>query len=163
MNKPFGFRGTLTPQSAFKDVADDLVFESILVSIKDGVFEVGYDQEEEKERAMKIANALVASWSKRNNIKIEVNFNHSWKVKPDGNKDLFLNLHDGIKVTDRVITNTVTIQAGAYIINPHGDSYSFANDIETVWKAESDETLALALKYFHEEVIDLFRNNKISQ
>jgi len=67
MNKPFGFRGTLTPQSAFKDVADDLVFESILVSIKDGVFEVGYDQEEEKERAMKIANALVASWSKRNN------------------------------------------------------------------------------------------------
>lgn len=154
MNKPFGFRGTLAPQSAFKEVVDVLNFGNILVSIKNGIFEVGYDQEDEKERALIIANALIASWSKRNNIKIKVDFNQSWKVELDGSKFIGLDLHDGIKVTDHVITNTVTIRGKGHIIKHYADSYSFANDIGIVRKAEKDKTLELALGYFYREVVD---------
>lgn len=156
MNKPFGFRGALGPKSAFDKVEDSLSFGNILILIKDGIFEVGYDKEDEKERALRISSSLIASWSKRNNIKIEIEFNQSWKMQPDGNRFIGINLHDEIKATDRIITTTATIKGMAYIIKPQYDSYSFSNDVENARNSEKDETLALALKYFHEEVV----NNK---
>lgn len=152
--KPFGFRGTLTPKSAFKEIEENHSFKNILVSIKNGIFEVGYDKEDEKDRALKIANALIASWSKRNNIKIEIEFNQSWQVKPGTNKFIAMGLHDEVKAVDQVVTTTVTMKVMAYIVKSHSNSYSFTEDIEIAKKAETDETLAEALKHFHDEVID---------
>ena len=142
IDKKYGFRGTLEPSGAFKDIKEELIFGNIKIIIKDGVFEVGYDHIDEKERAYKIANSIIASWSKRNNLKITIEFNQEWEVKPDGNRFVSIGVYDEVKLSDRVITSSVTIQGKAFIVKPHNDSYSFTNDIDIVRKAEQDETLA---------------------
>ncbi len=153
MEKPFGSRGSLTPSAAFKDIEETFNIDRIGFSIKNSIFEVGYDQDSDKERALKIANALIASWSKRNGIKAEYNFNQTWMTQPSEGKSLGINLSEEVPVRERVITTTVTTKGMAYIVRSKTDSYSFANDVEMAKKAEKDETLTLALKYFHDEVI----------
>lgn len=153
MNKSFGFRGMLKPQSLFKDVQDNILYGNILIFVNNGIMEVGYDREDEKSRALKIANLFIANSSKRNNTHIDVDFNEAWRIKPGGNRDISISVGEEITLNDRVVMNTVSIMGVANIVNVHSDSYSFTNDIESVRKAVQDETLALALKYYHEEVV----------
>lgn len=156
-NKPFGIRGGLTPASAFQDIKEDILYDGgIVVSIYDKIFEIGYDKEEDKERAEKIAQDYLAFWSFGNGIKAEALLNMSWKPNPNGNRDIGIEAHEDIKVHDRVITS-VSIKGMAYIVKPHSDSYSFMNYTDLVKKAERDQTLSWALKYFYDEVLNTKR------
>jgi len=154
MNNKYGLRGELNPKSAFKEVDQFFFIENISFNIKNCLLEIGYDNTEDKEKALRMANTLLASWSKRNHIKVTAEFNISWEVKPNGGKSISMCVNDQIKTTDRVVTTSVIMKAMAYIIKPISDSYSFLNDVENVKKAEKDKTLSLVLSYFHEEIID---------
>lgn len=153
MNKSFGFRGSITSQSAVKDIDDKLLFGNIEVSVENSVFEVGFDNESERDEAMKIANSLLASWSLRNSVLISVDFNQSWRTQPSSNRSVSIKVSDEIHANDRVITTSVIMKGMTYIIKPIGDNYSFANDVRIAQRAVKDETLFLALKYFHKEVV----------
>lgn len=152
-NKPFGIRGELTPPGAFRDIIDDIIFDGgIVISVHDKLLEVGYDKEEDKECAQKIAQSLIVSWSFRNGTKVGAMLNTSWKPDSNGNKVIGLELVENIKVHDRVIT-TVKVKTMAYIVKKHSDSYSFMNDTDLVKKVEKDQVLSLVLRYFYDEVL----------
>jgi len=150
MNKLFGFRGSINPSSAFTDIIDSINYDNdITISIKNGVFEVGFDKEGNREEASKIANNYINSWMMRNGIKINVDFNQTWKPNINGNKDINIDLHEDLAVHDRVTTTTMSLGCGTFIVNKN-DSYSFQNDTDIVKKSQKDETLSLALKYYAE-------------
>lgn len=153
MNNKYGLRSELNPKSAFKEMDQSFSIENIFFTIKNCLLEIGYNNEGDKEKALRMANNLIASWSKRNHIKATIEFTQSWEVKPTSGRSISMCVSDDIKTTDR-ITTSVIIKAMAYIVKPIGDSYSFSNDIETVKKAEKDKTLSLVLNYFHEEIVD---------
>jgi hypothetical protein len=157
-NKPFGMRGSLSPFEVFRDLKDVIIHEgSIVVSVYDGLLEVGYEREEDKERALKIANDFLAAWSFRNGIKAQAAFNTWWKNHDGNNRAKSIDLVENVTVSDRRITTTQTQKGMAYIIKNQNDSYSFANDTDIVKKAEKDSTLSLVLGYFYEEVLDADR------
>lgn len=156
-NKPFGIRGDISP--SIKDIDNDFVYDDrISISVYDGVFEVGYDTEEDKNRALKIAVILINGWSFRN-FKICVDFNQSWKPDSHGNKTIGISVHDSLSVKDRVIITTTTKRDMSYVVKQKYDSYHFSNDLDITKKAEKDETLSLVLDYFHDEVLGAERPN----
>ena len=150
-NKPFGIRGDINPP--IKDIDDDFVYDNgISISVHDGVFEVGYDREEDENRARKIAAIFINEWS-FSNFKICVDFNQSWKLDSHGNKTIGISVHDSLSVKDRVIITTTTKIGMSYVVKQKHDSYSFTNNINIVKKAEKDSTLFLVLGYFCDEVL----------
>ncbi|MFA5996957.1 MAG: hypothetical protein WC791_00550 [Candidatus Paceibacterota bacterium] len=152
--KPFGIRGTLFPKGTFKDVSNDILHNDMLISIHDEIIEVGFNIEEDRTRAEKIARDYIASWSFRNNTKATSDFCQSWKPDVNGNKVIELNLHEDLGVSDHhIVTTTVTIKGLSYVIKPLGDSYSFENDADILNKKNGDETLSLVLQYYHNEVM----------
>jgi hypothetical protein len=156
-DKPFGIRGSLIPATAFKDIKEDIAYDSgIIFSVHDKIIEVGYDKKEDAERAKKIAKDFIASWSFRNGIKVEARFNTSWKPDQNANKITELELHENIKTHDRV-TTTVIRKGITYHVKQRNDSYSFTNDTGFVKKTEQDKVLSLVLKYFYEEVLEAER------
>lgn len=150
MNKLFRFRGTINPAPAFTDVTDSINYDNnIIISIKDGIFEIGFDKEENKTEALKIAENYINSWMLRNRIKIDVDFNQTWKPNINNNKDIGLRLNENLSMSDRILSTTMKVGCGYFVINKN-DSYAFHNDTDMVKKAQKDETLSLALKYYTE-------------
>jgi len=151
MNKPFGIRGSLQPP--IKDIENKFNFDAFSISIKDGVFEIGFDNAEDEEQARILVRQLLDSWSFRNNHKIEVNLNQKWKPLPEGKRHIEIELHEHIGISDRVMT-TVISERMAYVVVQSEDSYHFSNDIEMVRKASSNEALASALSFYSGEVLE---------
>jgi hypothetical protein len=153
-DKPFGIRGDLIPIGDFKEINEDITHDGgLVVSIHDGIFEIGYENETEKIRAQKIAEEYIAWWSFRNVRKISVNLNMSWKPDGKGHRRVEIMLVENIGINDRLIT-TVIKKEMSYVVKQHADSYCFSNDVELVKKAENDEVLSLVLKYYYDEVLN---------
>ena len=156
--KPFGFRGSITPPSLIKDLNEEWELEGISFSVKNGVFEAEFSDKKDKEKALLIANSFIATWNFRHNTKLTVNFNHSWEPKDDGNVTHSLNLSETVKVTDRVITeqtiaHRVSFEVKARIVG-RSDSASFLANQSLVEKSLKDKTLRQALGFYSEEVVD---------
>ncbi len=151
--KPYGIKGILNPASAFKDVRDDIDYGGgVVVSIENSVFEVGYDRESDKDIAKEIANDFVRSWAFRNSLKINIDFNVSWKPSQTG-KTIGLEIKDGVHAHDRTIMTTIAVLPARYVVAT-ADSYSFKTDFDIAKKAQKDRTLSVVLNYYYGEVID---------
>jgi hypothetical protein len=153
MNTLYGIRGNIKPE--LKDLKNDFLYDDIFsIHIDSGLFEIGFEKSTDKERAYKIGETFIQSFNSRTGLKLEVDFNGSWKPDIKGNRVSNFSLSDSVGISDRQkITTTVQIKGMAYIVKPEYDSYNFSNDIEMVLKAEKDETLSKALKYYSEEVL----------
>ncbi len=158
MNKPYGFRGELKGYP-WHDLAEEFENDGISFKIAVGLMEVGYDKQVDEQKARDMAQNYIRIHNFSNPHKIIVDFNHSWKPNATGGRDLSLSLSDSFSVEDRVQiqtqTHQVNIQGRAYIVSQQAhDSASFTNDTTLVNKALKDPTLAEALEYFSEEVVD---------
>lgn len=159
MNKPFGTQGEIA-NFPFKDLQETFYNQGgIEIEIKDGIMFIGVDDESKLNSAKELARLYLSIWSERQNIKIGVDFNHTWKTNPQGGKDHFLELHDGVKVTERVqiqtVTHQVTMQGKARIVTQQmHDSASFTNDSPVLKKALKYPALKSALQHFSQEVVD---------
>ena len=159
MNKPCGTQGEII-NFPFKDIQDIFYNQNgIELEIKDGILYVGVDDETKLEEAKEVARLYLSAWSERQNIKVGVDFNHTWKTNARGIQDHFIKMYDYVKVTDRVqiqaVTHQIEIRATASLVTQKMyDSASPAEDTLMVNKALKDSTLKKALFYFSEEVID---------
>lgn len=151
-NKPFGIRGTLFPKELFDSMVTNISHGDMCISVSDGIFEVGFDKEEDKVHAEKIARDIIASWSFRNNTKATIEFNQSWKQDSGVGHTLEIMNHEDIQVSDRAITTTATILGLSYVVKPISDSYDFENDADIIIN-NSDATLTLILQYYYNEVL----------
>lgn len=159
MNKPFGIQGEIA-NFPFKDLQETFYNQDgIEIEVKDSIMFIGVDDESKLDNAKELARLYLSIWSERQNIKVGVDFNHTWKTNPQGGKDHFLELHDSVKVTERVQIQTVThqanIQGKARIVTQEmHDSASFTNDSSVLKKALKYPTLKSALLHFSQEVVD---------
>jgi hypothetical protein len=159
MNKLCGAQGEIV-NFPFKDVHDIFYNQNgIEIEIKEGNLYVGVDDEAKLDEAKELAHLHLFAWSLRQNIKVGVDFNHTWKTNAQGNQDNFLDLHDNVRVVDHLqiqtVTHQVSIKGSALIVTQEmHDSASPANDTSMVNKALKDKTLKNALRYFSEEVVD---------
>src|SRR5438046_1366950 len=98
MNKTFGIQGWIR-NFPFKDLAETFYDkDGIEIEVREGVMYVGVDDENKLTDAEELACLYLLSWSERQNLKVEVSFNHSWKSNPYGGKDINVELHDEIKI-----------------------------------------------------------------
>jgi hypothetical protein len=160
MNKPYGAQGEIA-NFPFKDVHAPFYNDNgIEIEVKDGILYVGVDNESKLEKAKELARTYLSAWSLRQNIKVGVDFNHTWKTNVRGNEAHFLELHETAQVSDRVQIQTVTHQGtrnatgrAKIVTQQMYDSASPANDTPMVNKALQDTTLKNALRYFSEEIV----------
>jgi hypothetical protein len=161
MNKSYGAQGEIA-NFPFKDVHAPFYNDNgIEIEIKDGILYVGVDDESKLEKAIELARTYLSAWSLRQNIKVGVDFNHTWKTNAQGDEAHFLELHETAQVTDRVQIQTVTHQVtrnargiAKVVTQQMYDSASPANDTPMVNKALKDTTLNNALRYFSEEIVN---------
>lgn len=158
MNTPYGLRAELQGYP-WKDIAEEFENDGIKIKVAVGIMEVGYDKEEDGEKAKKIAQLYVNSQNFRNGKKITANFNHTWKPSVSRGRHFSQMLNDQINMNDRLQGQSQTHQASitgrAYIVSAQmRDNASFINDSVMVDKALRDEILAEALDYFSKEVVE---------
>lgn len=150
--KPYGIRGTLN--IALKDVHDDIpVSNNMIVSVRDNVMAVGYEDPKDKEKAELLGHTYCHAWTFRTRERVSVAFNAFWQPDENKNKTIGISLHDTITAHTRIQT-TVVRKGLTFVVKQDNDSYSFLNDTDMVAKALRDNTLAMALGYYHEEVLD---------
>lgn len=158
MNTPYGLRAELQGY-LWKDIAEEFEKDGIKIKVVNGIMEVGYDKEEDGEKAKKIVQLYINSQNLRSGKKVTADFNHTWRPNASGGADYRISLSDTLNVDERVQaqiqTHQVSISGRAYIVNQQmHDSASFSNDSAMVDKALKDEILDKALGYFSEEVVD---------
>ena len=159
MNKEFGAQGHIE-NFPFRDLNETVLDkDGVIIEVKDGIMYVEADTENLLESAIMYADLYLAIWTKRQNLKVTVDFNHKWKLNKNGGKDINLEFNDSVSVIDRVQTKTfvsdVSIQGRARIISQEmHDSASFLNDTSVFYKALNHPVLKQALLYFSEEVVD---------
>ena len=152
----YGFRGAIEPSIEFKDFSDDFVIDGISFRVHNNLFEVGYNDKNLEEKAIRLAKNYINVWIFNNNIKIKIDFNHTWKLKDDGGKFHNLELKDSVRVSERVIIKTMTysIKAMARIVNPKFDSKAFSSYTELAEKSLLSEALQKAIAYYSQEILD---------
>lgn len=155
-SKNYGFWGKLEPIHEFNNLHELFEIEGITFSIKNTLFEVGYDDINLEAKAKQLTQHYIDAWIFNNNRKITIDFNHSWKLKNTGGKLHGLELGDTMRITERVIVKTMTysIKAMARIVKPGYDSASFFSHTELAEKSLKNEALGKALEYYSQEVID---------
>lgn len=158
MNKPFGMRAELQG-FPWKDLAEEIEKDGILIKIANGIMDVGYDNEQDKEKAKRVAKLYIYAQSLRAGQKIKASFNHTWRTNASGDTDRDVSLGDQVSTSDRVqiqtLTHEVSITGRASIVTQEmHDSASFSNDTAMVSKALRDLTLEKALSYFSDEAIN---------
>lgn len=155
--KLFGFKGVITPTAVIKDLKETWEQAGISYSIMDGVFEVRYSNRDEKNKALQTAQLYIQSWNFQHDTKLSIDFNHYWEPKNGGGSLHNISLHDSIRFSDRVTTQTIThtlsFSVKAKIIGK-SDSASFVANQNMVEKSLKSETLRKALQYYAEEVVD---------
>jgi hypothetical protein len=156
MDTPFGLRGRIEPVGPFEKQQSfsDGPFE---VSIQEGVVEVGYQQESQAEAARTLIARYLAAFNYTNNTHHRANLNQSWQVTPEGAKAIGVSVFDQLKVTDAVLTTSVTHTADAYIVIGSHDSSHLSNQSTLLRKCQKDPALNAAVQHFSEEVIDAAR------
>ena len=159
MNREFGAQGQIE-NFPFKDINETILDkDGVIIEVKDGIMYVEADSGNLLDSVIMYANLYLAIWTKRQNLKVTVNFNHKWKLNNNGGKDIRLEFNDSISLIDRVQTKTfthdVSIQGRARIISQGmHDSASFQNDTLVFYKALKHPVLKQVLLYFSEEVMD---------
>ncbi len=154
MNTPFGFQGAIWSSVAFDGPTDTFTVDGITMTVEGGVFSVGYQREDQEQEARRLVAALIEAWMFRHNAKLSVDFNQSWRVEADRHRSVFVNLQG-------VARGTATAYGMVTVRDEHGNDvtqvinpYSFANDQRLAENAYNDHTLATALRYFVQEVIE---------
>jgi len=146
----YGLRGMIQPASFFKENEELFNIDDFSVSVNRGVIEIGFEDITRNDQAKIIVDQLLSGLSIDNNIKFYVDLNESWEKKTDGSSDFNINISDSIKSYD-VITVTKKLSM-SYVIEKF-NSRNLKNQIDLVKKCQKDKSLALALKYFNEEVV----------
>ena len=81
---------------------------------------IGVDDENKLDTAKELAGLYLSIWSKRQNIKVWVDFNHKWRLNVQEGKNINIELHDTVKTNDRIqvktFTHDVTIQGTSRIV-----------------------------------------------
>lgn len=151
----YGIRGSIESRHTnLSDLVEDFIHGSFTVKVLDNVIEIGFENEGDLERAIRFGKLLLDAWSLQTGLKIIVNFNQSWQPTSQGGRLVSISLNETIKVSDRLKTTVKIIRSLGYVIKLKSDSHSFSNNIDIVSKAVKDETLARALDYFSQEVIE---------
>ena len=158
MNTLYGFSVDLKGYPWY-DLAEEFEQDGIKFKVAMGRMEIGFEKEEEVEKAKMLAQTYINAQSLRTGQKIHLEFNHSWQPNASGGKHHSLTLSEEVKVSDRVQigrqTHQVTITGMVSIANQQiHDSASFINDKIMVEKALKDSTLEQALGYYSQEVVE---------
>jgi hypothetical protein len=154
MDTTFGFRGTITPADILRGHKESFTTGHFQISIEDGVYEIGYEDETLADDAKEVAARYIAAYSFNRDRSFELDLNQSWRKNTDGTKSIAISLTDRVHITDElgIMTTSVTIAGKASIVKAF-DSRDFDNETELVRKSFSDPALAKALQYFSEEVV----------
>jgi hypothetical protein len=153
MNTKFGLRGTIQPLIAFNGSTESFSIEGFPIEIQEGVLEIGFENANMKEKAREIVDQLLSAFSVRSNKKYSIKLDTSWETNSEGVRNIGIEIGEEIKLSDRVITNKIE-KGLTYSVIEKFDSNALVNDIAMVQKCQKDKTLALAIKYFNEEIID---------
>jgi hypothetical protein len=155
MNTKYSLRGVLEPSYPFEKLVEDIAIDNIKIHIQDNILEAGYDTDLDETKARNIVDQMTKLWSLVHEIKIHIELNQKWELKPNDNKNIFIELHDEAKVQDFVRLNQATITGRARIIKPDlFDSSAFKNNLPLLKKSLTNAALQTALIYFHEEILD---------
>lgn len=154
MNTNFGLGGTIQPASAFKDRSESFTIDNFQIQITGALLEIGFENDDESENARLVVDQLLGGLSMDNNLRFTIDLNQAWKTEPEGGRALSITISETVNVSDRIVTTTTIIKKGLSYIVSKFDSYDLKNQVELVSKCQKDPTLALAVKYFSEEVID---------
>lgn len=155
--KPFGFKGSILPVSAIKDLSESWEQDGILFFIKEGFFEVSYSTKKDHKKALEIANLFVQSWNFQHSTELEVRFNQFWESKKSRKTFQSITLDEKIKVSDRVSTVNKIIYSLSYHVKANilgkSDSSSFVVHKNLVEKCLNDDSLKKSIGFYSNEVI----------
>jgi len=156
MNKLYGAQGEIL-NFPFKDLQETFYDQDgIELTVNGGVLSVGVDDRPRLEEAKELAQLYLAAWAVRQNIKVQVAFNHVWEPNEHGGKHHSLTLEDRVGVVDRVqvqVTKQVPLTYTVVTQQIH-DSASFTGDTPMLQKAQKYPALKSALLYYSQEVVD---------
>lgn len=145
---PFGWRGQIEPVTVQVEPIENSLADNIKITIKDHVLEVGYQTEEDSERAIQLAKQFISAWIFDHDCKITVDLSQSWRTREDGGKAFM------VHATATLITSG-SISVIGQVIDANGNIVKQQNpDITLMRKAASNAVLSKALQYYTEEVVD---------
>lgn len=157
--KRFGLRAHLQGYP-WRDVSDEIERDDIIITVRDGLMEAQYDDAAQEAMARQLAQAYLDAYCFRTGTRVTADFNHRWEVLDTGEVTHSLELADAVHATDRlqVTRHQLSVAATASLVREDAhDSASFTHDSALVHKALKDETLARALRYYSQEVVDAER------
>jgi hypothetical protein len=153
MNTTFGLRGTIQPAERFSGHTESFQNGPFQISIQDGVFEIGYEDESLADEAKSIAARYISAYSFSKDRPFTLNLNQSWKKNPNGTKDIAITISDSLHLTDEVgalcVSTTDNGNTTVHVYNGR----DLGNETELVQKSFRDAAMADALRYFSEEVV----------
>jgi hypothetical protein len=153
MKKPYGIRAELN-NYPWHDIAEEFEQNGFVIKIHAGLIEVEYDNEDDKSKAIELAELYLSSYSLRTGNKLTASFNYSRKPMSSGGTLHEVGLDSEVKLTERLQVQ-LTQPATTRIVNqPAHDSASFVNDTWLVEQALIHPVVSSALHYFSSEVAD---------
>jgi hypothetical protein len=149
MQTKYGIRGAITPRGPFvRDMWSDDEFE---LSLVDGVLEVGFEDESQIGTARALVAEYLNAYNANHNTRYEIDMNQSWRPNPESNRAWSVEVSDVVNVSD-TLTTTLQTQTGFFSVKT-GNSSLLSAQRDLVRKGRQRSALALALKYFAEEVV----------
>lgn len=140
------------PEGRFKNQDESFPFEGFEIAISNGVFEIGFDNQADTERAREVARQFLAWFGIAHGAQYAANFNQSWEVKPDSTKTVAVSFSETVRGTADVRI-TVIRKDMTYAVTTF-DSAKLSSYSAQVAKSQKDPVLGKTLAYFSEEVID---------
>ena len=159
MNKPYGAQGEIL-NFPFKDLQETFYDQDgIELTVDGGVLSVGVDDRHTLEEAKELAQLYLAAWTVRQDIKVQVTFNHVWEPNQQGGQHHSLTLEDRVRAVDRVqvhvTTHRIQLPLTYTVVSQQmRDSASFTGDAPMLQKAQRYAALKSALLYYSQEVVD---------
>jgi hypothetical protein len=118
------------------------------------VIEIGYNDAAEEDRAREIVRQCLAGLTLERGVRYTADLNQSWETKTGGGEHVRVSIHDSFHLDDTVRTTTVTLGGKTRIVTADYDSTMVSNAADLAKKSLGDPTLAKALTFYSEEVVD---------
>jgi hypothetical protein len=154
MDTPYGLRGSIIPQAPFQGHHETLHSGPFIISLDDGVLEVGFDDETLTAAARESVRDYLRAASLERGQRFTVDLNQSWRKTLDGSKQIGIQLSETLTphIGETLRITTVT-KAGKVSNVLTYDSRNLADHTALVEKCQRDPALLSALRYFGDEII----------
>lgn len=151
MSNLYGFSSKLQPAALFKKIEENWTTEDIAFNVKDGEFQVSYDDPTKQSLAEQLAKHFVQAFSLNENTKVTIDFNHTWKPSNTG-RQYAISFQEKLELKYQ-ISHTVHSERSAKVIGTD-NNISFKVNEKIVIKMLQDPVLAEAIEHFTSEVVD---------